>query len=194
VTAACAPADEDGPAAKESAAQSQSPTHGATGVNEATLNLVAEVKKGSYSLQLFEPEPGLLMEVERGRASMDSLGPDVDMLTKYKFVSGANPPHRLVEAHARLQALRASRPAAKLEGDVAELEEELEVTSAHAGQEKERTWGIEAVSRDRAPEGALRRPSARAKPAHPSALAGGHACASQSRARSRSMPGEATTW
>jgi hypothetical protein len=148
VTAACAPADDDGPAAPESAEQSGNATHEVV-VDEAKMNLVAEVKKGTYSLKFFEPEPGILMERESGQIGLDDkLAPDVDMLTKYRVLSGENPPRRLVEAYERLQALKASRPAAELEGVVEDVEEELDVTPAHAGQQKEKRWGPAEATRE----------------------------------------------
>ena len=69
--------------------------------------LLARVERGSSTLALYEPEPGVLIEVEQGKVADGATlpGGELGFAERYELLSGEASPQALVDAETRLDAV-----------------------------------------------------------------------------------------
>ncbi len=113
----CMPADDDGSTNEDQGAEQPTEVTPSLDVpHEAQLNLVAEVKQPGLHIKWFAPEPGLLMELELEHRDLHfEPRSGLNMLDRYKELTGEEAPRALREAHERVNAMRANAPASAQE-------------------------------------------------------------------------------
>jgi hypothetical protein len=75
--------------------------------NEAALNVVAEVKLAGRTIKFLEPEPGVLLQVEKGLTSDEAVDPQEQKLSGaalYEYLARSPAPQALRDAEARATA------------------------------------------------------------------------------------------
>lgn len=96
---ACAADSGPSPQTRE-AANLESPEH--VEARDVALNLIATVEGEHGSLKFYEPEPGILLEVETGLASeAQAVADDVTSVERYEQLTGKAAPAELVGAQER---------------------------------------------------------------------------------------------
>lgn len=96
IAGACA--DDPMPSGSESTTSAE-PQHHA--------KLLARIERGSATLALYEPEPGVLVEVEQGKLADGATlaGDELGFAERYALLSGEASPQALVDAETRLDAV-----------------------------------------------------------------------------------------